>query len=169
MTYSASVTGGGTSVNAIPDQVFTEFDMRPGIEGYIQGNYGDLLNDAIKDKVKEVQVAGPNRARIVLKEPWPDFMAFYGTSATGAIVCRVQLFDPTPAELAASVAGLLQVYGEVAEPLNGMMVRKSSVGWNPNLKEYPYDPAKAKQLLADVAKMVDDAKRGARAITPQPR
>lgn len=28
VTYSASVTGGGTSVNAIPDKVFTEFDMR---------------------------------------------------------------------------------------------------------------------------------------------
>ena len=26
----------------------------------------------------------PNRVRFVLKEPWPDFMAFYGTSATGA-------------------------------------------------------------------------------------
>jgi peptide/nickel transport system substrate-binding protein len=38
----------------------------------------------LKDKVKEVQVPAPNRVRIVLKEPWPDFMAFYGTSATGA-------------------------------------------------------------------------------------
>jgi len=28
VTYSASVTGGGTSVNTIPDKVFTEFDMR---------------------------------------------------------------------------------------------------------------------------------------------
>ena len=28
VTYSASVTGGGTSVNAIPNKVFTEFDMR---------------------------------------------------------------------------------------------------------------------------------------------
>jgi acetylornithine deacetylase/succinyl-diaminopimelate desuccinylase-like protein len=27
-TYSASVTGGGTSVNSIPDEVWTEFDMR---------------------------------------------------------------------------------------------------------------------------------------------
>ena len=26
----------------------------------------------------------PNRVRFVLKEQWPDFMAFYGTSATGA-------------------------------------------------------------------------------------
>ena len=38
----------------------------------------------LKDKVKDVQVAAPNRVRFVLKEPWPDFMAFYGTSATGA-------------------------------------------------------------------------------------
>ncbi|MDP3745438.1 MAG: M20/M25/M40 family metallo-hydrolase [Phenylobacterium sp.] len=28
VTYSASVAGGGTSVNAIPDKVFVEFDMR---------------------------------------------------------------------------------------------------------------------------------------------
>ena len=41
------------------------------------------------------------------------------------------------------------LYGEVAEPLNGMMVRKSSLGWNPNLKEYPYDPARAKQLVEE--------------------
>ena len=38
----------------------------------------------LKAKVKEVQVVAPNRARFVLNETWPDFMAFYGTSATGA-------------------------------------------------------------------------------------
>ena len=38
----------------------------------------------LKDKVKEVHTPAPNRVRFVLKEPWPDFMAFYGTSATGA-------------------------------------------------------------------------------------
>jgi peptide/nickel transport system substrate-binding protein len=41
------------------------------------------------------------------------------------------------------------LYGDVAEPLNGMWVRKSSFGWNPNLKDYPYDPAKAKQLVQE--------------------
>jgi peptide/nickel transport system substrate-binding protein len=41
------------------------------------------------------------------------------------------------------------LYGPVAEPLNGMMVRKSSLGWNPELKEYPYDPARAKQLVQE--------------------
>ena len=34
--------------------------------------------------MKEIQILAPNRVRFVLKEPWPDFMAFYGTSATGA-------------------------------------------------------------------------------------
>src|SRR3989454_7373754 len=38
----------------------------------------------LKEKVKDVQVLAPNRVRFVLKEPWPDFMTFYGTSATGA-------------------------------------------------------------------------------------
>jgi len=38
----------------------------------------------LKDKVRDVQVVAANRVRFVLKEPWPDFMSFYGTSATGA-------------------------------------------------------------------------------------
>src|SRR5262249_27548944 len=38
----------------------------------------------LKDHVKEIQTPAPNHVRFVLKEPWPDFMAFYGTSATGA-------------------------------------------------------------------------------------
>ncbi|MET0852818.1 MAG: ABC transporter substrate-binding protein [Candidatus Rokuibacteriota bacterium] len=38
----------------------------------------------LKEKMKEVQVVAGNRVRFVLKEQWPDFMAFYGTSATGA-------------------------------------------------------------------------------------
>jgi peptide/nickel transport system substrate-binding protein len=46
--------------------------------------YKGAAASLLKSKVKEVQVAAPNRVRFVLKEPWPDFMAFYGTSATGA-------------------------------------------------------------------------------------
>jgi peptide/nickel transport system substrate-binding protein len=38
----------------------------------------------LKDKVREVQIVDPGRVRFILKEPWPDFMTFYGTSATGA-------------------------------------------------------------------------------------
>jgi peptide/nickel transport system substrate-binding protein len=38
----------------------------------------------LKERVKEVQIVDPGRVRFVLKDPWPDFMTFYGTSATGA-------------------------------------------------------------------------------------
>src|SRR5262249_6964848 len=38
----------------------------------------------LKDHVKEVQTPSPTHVRFVLKEPCPDFMAFYGPSATGA-------------------------------------------------------------------------------------
>jgi peptide/nickel transport system substrate-binding protein len=38
----------------------------------------------LKQKVKEVQVVGPTQVRFVLREPWPDFMLFYGTTASGA-------------------------------------------------------------------------------------
>jgi peptide/nickel transport system substrate-binding protein len=57
----------------------TAEDVKFTFERY-KGSGAKLL----KDKVKEIQVAAPNRVRFVLKEPWPDFMAFYGTSATGA-------------------------------------------------------------------------------------
>jgi peptide/nickel transport system substrate-binding protein len=46
--------------------------------------YRGSASKLLKDKVKDVQVIAPNRVRFVLREPWPDFMAFYGTSATGA-------------------------------------------------------------------------------------
>jgi peptide/nickel transport system substrate-binding protein len=57
----------------------TAEDVRFSFERY-KGASAKVL----KAKVKEVQVAAPNRARFVLREAWPDFMAFYGTSATGA-------------------------------------------------------------------------------------
>jgi len=38
----------------------------------------------LKDKVKEVQILNPGQVRFVLREPWPDFITFYGTTASGA-------------------------------------------------------------------------------------
>ncbi len=38
----------------------------------------------LKEKVREVQVVDPGRVRFHLNEPWPDFMTFYGTTASGA-------------------------------------------------------------------------------------
>ena len=39
---------------------------------------------ALKERVREVQIVDPGRIRFHLKEPWPDFMTFYATPATGA-------------------------------------------------------------------------------------
>lgn len=36
-----------------------------------------------------------------------------------------------------------------AEALNGQVLRKSQLGFNPELSDYPYDPEKAKSLLAE--------------------
>src|SRR5437660_2361441 len=57
----------------------TAEDVKFTFERY-KGSGATLL----KEKMKEVQVTAPNRIRFVLKEAWPDFMSFYGTSATGA-------------------------------------------------------------------------------------
>ena len=46
--------------------------------------YKGASNALLKDTVKEVQVLAPNQVRFVLKEPWGDFMTFYGTTASGA-------------------------------------------------------------------------------------
>jgi peptide/nickel transport system substrate-binding protein len=37
----------------------------------------------LKEKVREIEVVGATRVRFHLHEPFPDFMAFYGTLATG--------------------------------------------------------------------------------------
>ena len=46
--------------------------------------YRGAASKLLKDRVKEIQTSDPGRVRIVLKEPWPDFMTFYGTTASGA-------------------------------------------------------------------------------------
>src|ERR1044071_7760141 len=64
--------------------------------------------------------------------------------------CTPRPRDDPPSNIAIDRKSMIDsLYGPVAEPLNGMMVRKSSLGWNPNFKEYPYDPAKAKQLVEE--------------------
>ncbi len=46
--------------------------------------YRGVAVKLLKQKVKEVQVVDPRRVRFVLREPWPDFITFYGTTATSA-------------------------------------------------------------------------------------
>src|SRR3989454_210227 len=58
---------------------FTAEDVKFSFERY-RGAAAKLL----KDKVVAVEVVDPFRVRFRLKEPWPDFMTFYATPASGA-------------------------------------------------------------------------------------
>jgi peptide/nickel transport system substrate-binding protein len=75
ITYEFLLRKGARFHNGDP---VTPEDVKFSFERY-RGAAAKLL----KEKVREVQVVAPNRVRFILKEPWPDFMAFYGTSATG--------------------------------------------------------------------------------------
>jgi peptide/nickel transport system substrate-binding protein len=46
--------------------------------------YRGAAATVLKERVREVQVVDPGRVRFVLKEAWPDFMTFYGTTASAA-------------------------------------------------------------------------------------
>jgi peptide/nickel transport system substrate-binding protein len=76
ITYEFVLRKGAKFHNGDP---VTAEDVKFSYERY-KGSGAGLL----KEKIKEVQVVAPNRVRFVLKEAWPDFMSFYGTSATGA-------------------------------------------------------------------------------------
>ncbi|MBA4012328.1 MAG: peptidase M20 [Phenylobacterium sp.] len=55
VTYSASVTGGGTSVNAIPNKVFTEFDMRSADAGELaklDTRFKEIMQAAVEHENK---------------------------------------------------------------------------------------------------------------------
>ena len=57
----------------------TAEDVKFSFERY-RGASASLL----KAKVAAVEIVDPRRVRFRLKQPWPDFMTFYGTPATGA-------------------------------------------------------------------------------------
>jgi len=46
--------------------------------------YRGAANKLMKDKVAAVEVVDPGRVRFRFKEPWPDFMTYYGSLTTGA-------------------------------------------------------------------------------------
>jgi len=59
--------------------VMTAEDVKFSFERYRGASSADL-----KAKVARVDVVNPHRVRFTLKRPWPDFMTFYATPATGA-------------------------------------------------------------------------------------
>jgi peptide/nickel transport system substrate-binding protein len=76
LTYEFVIRKGVKFHNGEP---VTAADVKFSFERY-RGSGTKLL----KDRVRDVQIVDAGRVRFHLKEPWPDFMTFYGTSATGA-------------------------------------------------------------------------------------
>ncbi len=60
-------------------EAVTADDVKFSFERY-RGANAQLL----KAKVKEIRIVDPRRIQFHLKEAWPDFITFYGTTATGA-------------------------------------------------------------------------------------
>ena len=76
LTYDFELRQGVTFHNGDP---FTAEDVLFSFERY-KGSGNTLM----KSKVKAVEVVKPQHIRFRLHEPWPDFMTFYGTLASGA-------------------------------------------------------------------------------------
>src|SRR5437879_12362053 len=84
------------SWSASPDGLVYEFVLRQGAtfhDGepvtpedvkFSFERYRGISAKALKEKVAAIETPDPRRVRFRLKQPWPDFMAFYATPATGA-------------------------------------------------------------------------------------
>jgi peptide/nickel transport system substrate-binding protein len=75
------------------DQKIYEFKLREGLRFHngdpftaedVKFSFERAKAKLLREKVKEVVIVDPYRVRFVLHEPRPDFMAFYGTFASGA-------------------------------------------------------------------------------------
>ena len=75
------------------DQRAYEFKLRAGLKFHngdpftaedVVFSFQRAKAKLLHEKVKEVQAVDPHRVRFVLAEPWPDFLTFYGTFASGA-------------------------------------------------------------------------------------
>jgi peptide/nickel transport system substrate-binding protein len=79
-----------------PDGLVYEFVLRPNVR-FHNGDpltaddvkfsferYRGVSAKLLKERVRQVQVVDPLRVRFQLKDPWPDFLVFYATPATGA-------------------------------------------------------------------------------------
>ena len=76
LVYEFKLREGLTFHNGAP---FTAEDVKFSFFRY-KGNSAKLLHE----KVKAIEVVDTHRLRFVLPAPWPDFLTFYATTATGA-------------------------------------------------------------------------------------
>jgi peptide/nickel transport system substrate-binding protein len=76
LTYEFKLRPGLTFHNGDP---LTTEDVKFSFERY-QGAGATIL----KDQVREIEIVDPRVIRFHLKEPWPDFMTFYGSTASAA-------------------------------------------------------------------------------------
>src|SRR5437588_12134557 len=77
-----------------PDQLVYEFKLREGLKFHNGDPFTaddvkfsfqrSKVGKVLKDRVRDVEIVNPSRVRFHLHEPFPDFMAYYGTVATGA-------------------------------------------------------------------------------------
>ena len=79
-----------------PDKLVYEFKLRPGITfhngqpvtaedvKFTFERYKGAAATLLKEKVKAVEVVDEQRVRFRLHQPWPDFLLFYATPASGA-------------------------------------------------------------------------------------
>jgi peptide/nickel transport system substrate-binding protein len=79
-----------------PDGLVYEFKLREGLRFHngdaftaedVKWSFHRYRGAAAKllhERVKAVEIVDPHRIRFVLHTPWPDFLAFYATPATGA-------------------------------------------------------------------------------------
>jgi peptide/nickel transport system substrate-binding protein len=76
LTYDFQLRQGVTFHNGEP---FTADDVHYSFARYKGTGAGEL-----KNKVKAVEIVTPHHVRFQLQAPWPDFLTFYATLATGA-------------------------------------------------------------------------------------
>jgi peptide/nickel transport system substrate-binding protein len=84
------------SWSAAPDGLAYEFVLRKGVRfhngepvtaedvKFSFERYRGTAAASFKARVAAVEVVDPQRVRFRFKQPWPDFLTFYGTPATGA-------------------------------------------------------------------------------------
>src|SRR5215471_10347292 len=79
-----------------PDGLVYEFVLRQGVRfhngepvtaddvKFSFERYRGISAKMLKERIAAIETPEPRRIRFRLKQPWPDFMSFYGTLATGA-------------------------------------------------------------------------------------